>query len=115
MSLKKTTKQIGDDYEVKALNLLEQKGYTLLASNYRFKRNEIDLIVQKDHTIVFVEVKFRKNNSYGNPESFVDSAKLDRIIEAADHYIIENDWNGKIRFDIVAIMTSEIIHFEDVC
>ena len=114
MPLKKTTKQIGDTHELQAKTFLESKGYYFLTQNYRCGRNEIDLIFEFEKTLIFVEVKFRKNNKYGNPEDFVTEAKLNRIMEASQGYILENNWSGDIRYDVVAITPLEVLHFKDL-
>ena len=114
MSSKKTTKQIGDEWEEKSKAFLESKGYAFVAQNYRSGRNEIDLIFKLNNSLIFVEVKYRKNSRFGNPEDFVDTAKLDRVMEAAENYIYEIDWQGDIRFDVMAITGKSIEHFIDV-
>ena len=94
---------------------LRSKGYQILRKNFRHKRAEIDLVVQKEDTLIFVEVKFRKNSTYGFPEEFVSEAQSERIKEAATNFIEQMDWRKDIRFDIVAISGSEdrVEHFMD--
>ena len=112
----KTTKSIGDEGEKQALDYLLSKGYDLIEKNYRYKRNEVDLVVQKNKTLIFVEVKFRKSNDFGFPEDFVDSKKAERLQEAAENLIFDLDWKGNIRFDIIAITKKrELKHFLDFC
>ena len=106
----------GQRGEALAVEHLEQQGFSVVAKNYRYRRCEIDLIVRREHTLVFVEVKLRKNAGFGHPESFVDQSQADRITKAADHYLHEIDWEGAIRFDIIAITLHprlSIEHFED--
>jgi putative endonuclease len=107
----------GIEGENKAADFLVQRGYELLARNYRHKHAEIDLIVRKDNLLVFVEVKMRTSSAFGEPESFVNEKKASKIIEGAEHYIFENNWQGNIRFDIVSVKPGkheiEITHFED--
>ena len=114
MLSKKTTKQIGDEWEEKSKTFLETQKYAFVTQNYRCGRNEIDLIFKFQNTLIFVEVKYRKNSTYGNPEEFVDRAKLERVMEAAENYIYKTDWQGEIRFDIVAITGHSIQHLIDV-
>lgn len=109
-----STGEKGRNAENAALGHLEGQGFKLLIKNYRYKRAEIDLIMGSDELIVFVEVKFRKNTKYGFPEDFVSKNQKERIISAADHYIHESDWQGNIRFDIIAVDADmSITHFED--
>ena len=100
-----------------AARFLLEKGYQILARNYRFKRSEIDIIAQKDNCLVFVEVKWRSTDAFGYPEEFVNEKKAAKILEGADQYIYEANWNGNIRFDIVAIRQingqTEVLQIED--
>ncbi|MEQ8362262.1 MAG: YraN family protein [Cyclobacteriaceae bacterium] len=107
----------GFEGEGLAITFLENKGYRLLERNYRYKRSEIDLIVEKDNWLVFVEVKTRSSTSFGYPEEFVDERKAEKIMEGADQYMYVKNWNGNVRYDIVSIILKEgepeIVHFED--
>ena len=99
-----------------AREYLEHRGYRLVAQNYRYRRNEVDLIMQDRETLVFVEVKLRKNAAYGHPETFVEEAQAGRITKAAEQYLHETDWEGNIRFDVIAITLQpqlSIEQFED--
>lgn len=99
-----------------AADFLVQKGFRVVHRNYRFGRAEIDLIVQRDNWLIFVEVKTRSSTTYGQPEEFVDSGKGRRIFDAAEEYIYSTDWQGHIRFDIVSVTLGhppKIVWFED--
>jgi putative endonuclease len=99
-----------------ATRFLQEKGMRLLTSNYRYRRGEIDLVMLERDTLVFVEVKLRRNTNFGDPETFVDQAQATRITEAANQYVHEAAWEGNIRFDIIAITMQPhpaIEHFED--
>ncbi|MEO1052981.1 MAG: YraN family protein [Bacteroidota bacterium] len=112
----KDNKTIGDRGEELAANYLKDKGYEILVRNYRYKRSEIDIICKHNSLLVFIEVKTRKNNTYGEPEASVDQKKAAKVIEGAEQYIEEIDWHGDIRFDIISILLKkppEIEHFED--
>lgn len=108
---------VGRAGEKLASDHLLQKGYEILCTNYRSGKAEIDLIVQKEGLLVFVEVKYRRSTAFGYPEDFVHKHKQKMILMGADHYIIEKNWLGDIRFDIVSIVDSNgkalIEHFED--
>ena len=73
------TTDIGNNYETVAAGFLQKLGYKIIAKNYRVKAGEIDIIASDKKTIVFVEVKFRKNNNYGNPYEFVTKQKQQKI------------------------------------
>ena len=100
-----------------ASTFLENHQYNIVAKNYRYKRLEIDLVAKKGGLLIFIEVKTRSKTLFGEPEEAVDDKKAARIIEAADQYIYENDWNEDIRFDVISVVLSnkehQIKHFED--
>jgi len=111
-------KGIGEKGEAIAADFLIKEGYQILAKNYRFLRNEIDIVAKKGDLLIFVEVKMRKNNLFGFPESFVSDAQSKRIKIASEQYQLEIGWHGAIRFDILALTGKEtstvlISHFED--
>ena len=105
--------EIGKQAEAQAEKFLIEKGYTIIARNYRYKRSEIDLIVQKENWLVFVEVKMRTSRAFGFPEESVKEVKRKKILEGAAQYLQETNWQGNVRYDIVAIHQLEIEHFED--
>lgn len=103
----------GKDGELRAEKFLTQKGFEILERNYRYKRSEIDLIVRKKDWLIFVEVRMRGSVAFGFPEQTVNQAKRKKIMEGAAQYLIETNWLGNVRYDIVAIRKDEIMHFED--
>lgn len=108
-----STKQ-GREGERKAKEYLQKKGYKILANNWRFSKYEIDLIALYKDILVFVEVKYRKNSDFGEPELFVDKKKQRNLIKAANEYIRQEDLDTEARFDIVSITDykQQIIHLE---
>lgn len=103
----------GSDGENMAVEYLLGKGYEIIERNYRHSHAEIDIIVKKNNWLVFVEVKTRSGSSYGFPEEFVDRRKEQLILNAAEEYMYQINWQGNVRYDIVAILRNEIMHFED--
>ncbi len=113
MTDKMETGSIGENL---AAEYLVAKGFEVVARNYRWKKAEIDLIVKRDKWLIFVEVKTRSSNAWGEPESFVSDLQRRLIYSAAEEYIYNTDWQGNIRFDIVSVKPCtppEIVHFED--
>lgn len=107
------TKAIGNWGEDKAAEYLEDEDYEILKRNYSFKFGEVDIIAEKDGCTVFVEVKTRKNNYYGNPSEFVDLRKQRRVKMAAACFcdIVNDD----VRFDVIEVLYSEHNgHFETI-
>ena len=113
--LSMNSKNKGKYGEDLAVSYLQNKGFEIIERNYRHRRGEIDLIgLLNNELLVFFEVKLRKRDDYGEPESFVSRAQERSIINAAEEYIFGIDWHKDIRFDIVAIKPGEgIEHIED--
>ncbi len=115
--LKIPSRQVGKSAEDLAVNHLQNKGYKIVYRNYRYGKAEIDIIVQQDRCLCFVEVKARSNLRFGYPETFVKSHQQRLIKKAAENYMRACNWNDSIRFDIISIMQQrslpELVHFED--
>lgn len=109
--------ETGQQGEAEAVRYLQDKGYEIMARNYRHQHAEIDLVAQKGKLLVFVEVKTRTNVSYGNPEEFVNYTKAKLVMRAAEQYIFAHNWHHDVRFDIVAVTLAgnelRIRHIED--
>ena len=95
--------------ENKAVEFLKAKNYTILTRNYHSRFGEIDIIARKQNTIIFVEVKTRKNTAFGFPAEFVDYKKQQKIMKTAQLYRNDN-FNAEFdyRFDII-----EVFHYDD--
>ena len=100
-----TTLATGKFAEDLAFNYLLQLGLRPLARNYRSHRGEIDIIMQHEKTIVFIEVRYRKNDHYMSPLETISSRKCKRIIETSWHYLQSNRNATKnpCRFDVITI------------
>lgn len=101
-----------------ALRYLTRHGYTLVERNYRTRYGEIDLIVRKDDTLVFVEVKLRRGTGFGDPIEAVTSRKQRTLRSLAVQYLSDCDPNfDTLRFDVIGILASankvRIRHVED--
>ena len=105
-------KKTGNHGELLAINLLQQKGYLFLTQNYFCKWGEIDVIVEDPHTqeIVFVEVKTRKNNAFGNIYSSITKTKFERMTRSAICYLDERNINSDYRFDAIFVSPKRIDH-----
>ena len=100
-----TTKAIGDFGENAAVSYLSKSGYKILKRNFRLKFAEVDIIAEKGGCTVFIEVKTRKNNLFGEPSEYVNYRKQQRIRNAASCYVdIENT---DMRFDVIEVFYSE--------
>ena len=107
--------------EALAAEYLIKKKYKLLASGFRCRFGEIDLIVANKRYLVFVEVKLRKSNRFANAMEFVDYHKQNRIRTTAEVYLSQNPTDLQPRFDVIEIyapkgletIKPEIHHLED--
>jgi len=105
-SKNKTERRIfGDRGESISCGYLVNCGYEILKRNYLCKFGEIDIVAKKDNSIVFVEVKTRTGNYFGEPQEFVDFQKLEKMNMAIDFFI--NDFNISddyiLRIDVIEI------------
>lgn len=82
---------------------LERAGLRLLTRNYRCTRGEIDLVMDDHGTLVFVEVRYRRQTAFGQPAETVDARKRARLQAAAEHYLLARRDDCACRFDVVAI------------
>ncbi len=105
-----SSKQVGDAAEARALAWLLARGLVLVQRNYRLARGpnarggEIDLILrERDGTLVFVEVRARAGSSHGGAAASVSAAKQQRLVFAAQHYLLRYDVLPPCRFDVVAV------------
>jgi len=96
---------------------LKSNGYKVMEVNWRKGHLEVDIIAQKDDTLVIAEVKTRSSNFFGEPEEFVTKTKQNNLIKAANAYVILNNLDIEVRFDIISILFNgpnhKIHHIED--
>ncbi|WP_300565421.1 YraN family protein [Flavobacterium sp.] len=109
--------ELGKLGEELAVDFLRKAGYTIIETNFVFQKAEIDIIAQKDNTLAVVEVKTRSSVDFGSPQDFVKPAKIKLLVKAIDEYVISNDLDLDVRFDIIAVhkegTTFVIEHLED--
>ena len=92
--------------EVLAARFLRGKGYTLLASNYRCRQGEIDIIAADKQYIVFAEVKTRRSDSLYAPREAVTAAKQRRLLMTAAMYLGHHQTTLQPRFDVIEVITA---------
>lgn len=99
--------KIGKQGEDFAVRFLQANGYKILARNYRQRFGEIDIVAEDKDTLVFVEVKTRRNNRFGDPFEAVDTRKQGKLSRMAQDYISRNNYEDRnARFDVIAIYLS---------
>ncbi len=95
--------ELGKLGEELAIEFLQKKGYSILETNWTFQKAEIDIIAQKDNILAVVEVKTRSSVDFGLPQDFVNPKKMQLLVKAANEYVVQNDLDVEVRFDIIAI------------
>ncbi|MBR1851328.1 MAG: YraN family protein [Bacteroidales bacterium] len=102
---RQATLATGNDGEQQASLYLQRLGYIVVERNYRYGKNEVDIVAMDGDELVIVEVKTR-SNPIAPPESAVDHQKRQRLIKVANHYVVSHKWLGATRFDIVTVVLS---------
>lgn len=110
-------KEIGELAERLARQHLRKIGYVILTKNWHHGHLELDIIARDGNELVIVEVKSRNGIRYEHPSEAVTNAKMKRIVEAADAFIVEKNLNLETRFDVITIIffgqDFELEHFKD--
>lgn len=114
-----TSHGIGKRGEDLAAAYLESKDWLVFDRNYRFDKAEVDIVATDRNYIVFVEVKFRSDTYFGQPEDYVTPKKEANIKKAAEAWIYERRMEtAVVRFDVISIVQKgneapQITHFKD--
>ncbi len=107
---------LGHQGEEVAASYLQKKGYKIVASNWRFGKEEIDIIARNDDELVIVEVKTRTGRNYQMPWEAVNKRKQRFLINAAEAYIMRYNIDMETRFDVISIVAEngkfEVEHIE---
>lgn len=109
--------ELGKLGEELAVEFLQKNGYDILETNWTFQKAEIDIIAQKENILAIIEVKTRSSIEFGLPQDYVKPKKIQLLVKAVNEYIVSNDLDVEVRFDIIAInkedKTYKIEHIED--
>lgn len=108
---------IGQQAESLACDYLISKGLLLLERNYRCRLGEIDLIMEHEGEIVFVEVKYRKENNYGSAEEYFHPVKRKKFEATLLHYLNNKKLNPSSiphRIDLLAINGKDVQWYTSV-
>gem|GEM_PF-617732 len=129
--MKQQNRRTGDRGETAACEMLEGKGYEILERNYRKKWGEVDIIctfsnpkfansqIEEEYR-VFVEVKTKTEDLYGEPWEMINLHKLKQVRNMGGLWCEENGWEGLCRIDVVGVWMNEqkeivrIEHWENV-
>ncbi|MDQ3192905.1 MAG: YraN family protein [Bacteroidota bacterium] len=101
-----------------ASEFLKLNGYEVLEKNWIYKKFELDIVAQKNKTLIIAEVKTRSGNYIGEPEAWVTKIKQKNLIKGAEAYVLQNKMDFEVRFDIITIIIPakgepKIQHIED--
>jgi putative endonuclease len=97
----------GQRAEDRALEYLTRHGLKLIERNYRSRYGEIDLIMEDQRTIVFVEVRFRRGSRFGGALESVDRRKQAKLLVTAARFLQDQHINRPTRFDVAALSPSK--------
>lgn len=97
----------GTEYENLAASFLRQQGASIIHQNFRCKLGEIDIIATLKNQLLFVEVKYRKNDHFGAAAEQVTMAKQRKLQRAAQYFLNSYNHDLPCRFDVLAFTGSE--------
>ncbi|MBP9702559.1 YraN family protein [Candidatus Woesebacteria bacterium] len=122
--MKQNNLKTGNKGEHEAADYLEKKGYEILERNYREKYGEIDIVarckVKVESYIVFVEVKTKTEEMFGEPWEMINKHKIKQITQMGHLWCIQNHYHGLLRIDAVGVwldqlgLVSRVEHWENV-
>ncbi len=96
--------RLGAYGESVAARLLTERGYRILERNYRCDVGEADIVALDGDVLVFVEVRTRQGTRFGTPEESIGPRKQEKMIEVAQTYVSEHEYDGDWRMDVVAVV-----------
>lgn len=105
--------ETGKEAENQAASFLQNQGLRLLERNYRCRMGEIDLIMEHGNTLVFVEVRLRRNGNFGGAAASITSHKQRKLIHAAQHYLQQHAKQPACRFDALLLDGNKIDWIKD--
>lgn len=86
-----------------AVEFLQKNDYEILETNWTFQKAEVDIIARKENTLAVIEVKTRSSLEFGLPQDFVKPKKIQLLVKAINEYVVLNDLDVEVRFDIIAV------------
>lgn len=113
-------KELGDFGEKLAAKYLVRNDYEIIDQNYRIQLGEIDIVAKDKEEYVFVEVKTRTSNQFGQPQEAVDFYKQQKMIKAIFAYLHKYNLDVEFRIDVIAISVNfdtrnaRVQHLKDI-
>ena len=108
-------RQTETQYEQLAVLFLEEKGYRILERNFRYRQGEIDMIALDREYLVFLEVKYRKDDRMGTGAEAVGPVKQRRIVRCAQYYLMRHSEyaSAPCRFDVISVCGKKVTLYRD--
>lgn len=106
-------KELGKTGEEAAVKYLIKNGYSILATNYRCRSGEIDIVAREGEFLVFIEVKTRTGTRYGSASEALDIRKKQRLRKLANYYLMMKGLTDvNCRFDVVTLQLADNTNWE---
>ena len=109
--------ELGQKGEETAARYLAGLGYKILERNWRFEKQEIDIVAKDGDWLVIIEVKIRSSSFFGDPAEAVNRKKRKGLVRAADAYVDRKNISCEVRYDIISIIREgdreDIRHIKD--
>jgi len=99
--------ELGKLGEELAVDFLQKEGYEILETNWVFQKAELDIIARKGNIVAAVEVKTRSSVEFGLPQEFIKPKKIQLLTKAMNEYVISNDFDVNVRFDVISIYKND--------
>ncbi|MBW9199256.1 YraN family protein [Bacteroides sp. ET225] len=96
--------ELGKEGETAAVSFLQQKGYLIRHTDWHDGKKDLDIVAEKDHTLIVIEVKTRRNDKYGQPQEAVTDRKIRHIVSSTDSYLNRFEIDLPVRFDIITLI-----------
>ena len=110
-------KVVGDKGEEIACTYLKGRGFRILATNWHYGHYELDIVAMDGEELVIVEVKSRTGSGFDHPSEALSDKKIKMIIEAAEAYLQQHEFNGETRFDLITVVMNDndfdLEHYEE--
>ncbi len=115
MIKERNKRKLGEKVERTVSEYLALHGFVIKEMNYRCKQGEIDIIATENEYYVFIEVKYRTDQTYGMPQEAVGIAKQKRICKAAQFYLYSHNLGETtpVRFDVAAVLDNKLTYYKN--
>lgn len=102
---RRAPRETGQAAEAQACGYLQSRGLQLLTRNYTVRGGELDLVMQDGDSLVFVEVRYRRQSDHGSPLESITATKQARLRKAAGHFLQQHPQlaDRPCRFDVIGL------------